>query len=317
VALLRARQSAIAQGLPAFGATQKHTISTLLDRVVATYQRKGGKSLKTYQAHLRPIRRTFGGKRVVDLTSQDVERYISQRQEQGRSNPTINKELGMLKAALTLAHREGILPRQCYVPHLPGDTIRQGFWEAHELARLLAVAPPWLCDVAEFGYLTGWRRGEILGLAWGQVDMPAQTILLPAEHTKAGSGRLLALEGPLLAVLERRWHARRPCPWVFHIDGQPIGRQIERAWTRACKASGNEGKLFHDFRRTAARNMRKAGVSERIAMEITGHKTRSVFDRYNIVDDADMRQALQQTYAYLQAKPPVVIPINRMPTLGQ
>jgi integrase len=156
-------------------------------------------------------------------------------------------------------------------------------------------------DVLDFGYLSGWRRGEILTLEWRDVDREGRVIRLRPEVSKTREGRVLALSAPLQALMETRWRARKlGCPLVFHEGAQSL-QGFKNAWERACEASERRGKLFHDLRRTAVRNMVRAGIPERVAMQVSGHKTRSVFDRYNIVSEADLRQAADRLATYVEA----------------
>src|SRR5262249_31738378 len=135
------------------------------------------------------------------------------------------------------------------------------------------------------------------------------TIRLRGANSKNGRPRLLVLDGDLLAIIVRRAADRRlDCPLVFHRDGQPLG-DFRKAWRRACATVGVESRLFPDMRRSAIRNMGRAGGPERVAMAISGHRTRSVFDRYNIVSEADLRAAAERISAYVAERrteaPPV------------
>jgi hypothetical protein len=118
---------------------------------------------------------------------------------------------------------------------------------------------------------------------------------------------------------------RLGCSYVFHRDGEPI-KGFRKAWISACikvglcevlrddhgnpvVVKGKKGeerpvrvptRIFHDFRRTAIRDMVKSGVTERVAMKISGHKTRNVFDRYDIVNDQDLKEAARKKQAYFE-----------------
>ena len=154
----------------------------------------------------------------------------------------------------------------------------------------------------EFGYLTGWRsKAESLRLKWHNVDLDGGTVRLDPGTTKNKDGRVIymfpelqsLLEGQRQVTLALQRETGCIIQLVFHNEGRPIVNYY-KAWHKACREAGLSGKLPHDFRRTAVRNMVKAGIAERVAMQMTGHKTRSVFDRYHIVSDSDLKEAAQR-----------------------
>jgi integrase len=226
------------------------------------------------------------------------------------SNATINRELELLRRALRLAHDRQLLPTIPKVKTFEEQNARQGFFERPDLEAVVAALPAYLRDFTRFAYLTGWRKGEIISLKWTDVDRDAGAIRLRPEAAKTGRGRTVMLEGDLAQLIDRRWQARlfekdshvRVAALVFHRDREPVG-DFRKAWATACHAAGVPDKLFHDLRRTAARNMVRAGVPERVAMAVTGHVTRSMFDRYNIVSEDDLRLAAQKTTMYVDTLP--------------
>ena len=139
-------------------------------------------------------------------------------------------------------------------------------------------------------------------LEWRDVDLRGRVARLRPEISKNKDGRLLPLMGELLEILEQAAERRRlDCTFVFHVNGEPIG-QFRKSWKTACKAAGLSGLIPHDLRRTAVRNMVRAGIPERVAMALSGHKTRAIFDRYNIVSEADLADAAGRLYAHLRAQ---------------
>jgi len=200
---------------------------------------------------------------------------------------------------------------------LAENNVRQGFLEHGDFLKLLENLPDHLRPLVEFLYLSGWRKGEAIKLEWRDVDLNGKTVRLRIENSKNKEARILPLTGRLLELMDERKTGRRlDCPRVFHKKGQPI-KEFRKTWKTACVAAGvghfeeiggtkkkkYKGTIVHDLRRCAARNLSRAGVTEAVAMEITGHKTRSMYRRYRIVDERDLREATARLQDHLDQQP--------------
>jgi integrase len=252
----------------------------------------------------------FGDYKAHSVGTDRVKAYVAKRLEQGAANATINRELSAVKRMYNLGLQSETIHRKPYIPMLKENNVRTGFFEHDEFVAFRGALPDYLQPVATFAYYTGWRKGNILTLRWNQVDLNAQTVRLNPGTTKNDAGQMIILDGELLETFQKQWERRKVvtipgqsptllCPFVFHREGKLI-KDPRKAWNKARKATGLTTKIPHDFRRTAVRNMVRAGVNERVAMMISGHKTRSVFDRYNIVSEEDLREAARRTWQYAQ-----------------
>lgn len=267
------------------------------------YRINGRRSLKTVEYYLPHLRGFFGFDRALDITQDRVRAYQTHRLNEGASNATVNREVATLGRMLSLAAGAGKLSRKPRFSMLEENNVRQGFLEHGDFLRLMGNLPGELSQVAEFLYLSGWRKGEALKLEWRDVDMQGRAVRLRIENSKNKEARVLPLTGRLWEIVQEQAKSRRlDCPYVFHREGRKIG-DFKKAWATACKRSGLEGTLVHDLRRCAARNLSRAGVPEAVAMEITGHKTRSMYRRYRIVDEKDLREATARLQAHLEEQP--------------
>ncbi len=288
---------------------EKLTVDDLLDALIVHLETKGAKTVKRLKSHLKPLRDWFALTRAVNVTTADVERYVAERLKLAKARATINRETGALKQALNLARKQARLARVPYIPMLREDNARQGFFEHADFERFVANLPDPINDIARFGYLSGWRRGEIVPLKWDAVDRQAREVRL--RTSKNGQGRVLPLDGAILELIERRWTARtiekkdgttKLSEFVFHRNGEPVV-DFRQPWKEASRKAQIQGRLFHDLRRTAVRNMVRAGVPQSVAMSISGHKTISMFLRYNITSASDKIEALRKTAEHLASQP--------------
>jgi integrase len=302
--LLRRREGEVAIG--ELVNPEQVRFDELAEDFLNDYRTNNRKSLvwakRRLEQHLTPF---FGGVRAVDITTDHVRAYIEKRQQQRASNGSINRELAALKRILHLAAEmtPPKIVRVPYIPMLKESNVRKGFFEHSEYLALLRELPKHLKAVLSFGYYTGARESEILTLKWEQVDLQARTVHLEPGSTKNDQPRTIPLSSEVLDALRiQKAIRKRSDPgyeYVFTRAGKHF-RSFNVAWKSACKRAGIVGKLFHDLRRTAVRNMVRAGVPERVAMAVSGHKTRSVFDRYNIVAERDLHEAARRLEIYLQ-----------------
>jgi integrase len=308
-----------------FGASERRvTVNELLDDLVTHLSEKQRAYVKTCAYFIARLRRTFGARLASQLDTASIERFrLECRENEGLAVATIDRHCELLGQAFRLG-RDRTPPKVSRVPMIPlqrPNNARQGFVPAADFFRILnavrsvvsygdrRVGDPDLADYLEWFWWTGMRPGEISHLTWSMFDAETWEINLAPHAAKTGEARTLPCEsGHTHAVIKRRLARRiKNNPLIFHrFGGRPVSR-YRSTWAAACRAVGLQpgrklgGLTPYDLRRSAVRNIVRSGTDFTVAMKISGHKTRSTFDRYNITSAEDIRAAMKRTSKYVEA----------------
>jgi integrase len=303
VRLLKKRHADAQAGKPVGPQVERTTLDDLISMVEADYKANARRSADRVPYAAAHLREYFGGDcKAREITSDRITTYLAHRLDEGAARATANYEQALLNRGFRLASRAGKVAMVPHISMLKTDNVRQGFFEKAQLDEVLRHLPEHLRPLVRAGYLTGWRRGELLSRQWRHVDFKEGWLRLEVGETKNGKGRafpineLPELRELLVAQNERKVAIERATGQIiplvfFNPDGSKIS-DFRKAWRSACRAAGCPGRLFHDFRRTAVRNLERSGVSRSASMALTGHLTAAVFARYAIVDSAVLEEAV-------------------------
>jgi integrase len=302
---LKQRIGDAANGKPVGPLIQRLTFEDLAEMVVADYKANGRRSLARVEDALQHLRGFFGKDKAQRITTDRLTAYrvfrCAKEKDGGEaaSASTVNREFAALRRAFHLAAQASKVGNIPYFPTTREDNHRQGFFEPGPFQAVLDELPDHLKPGIEVAYIAGWRaQSEIFTRQRHHVDLDAGWIRLDPGETKNGKGRMFPLTDELRSVLEKQIEATealekktgRKIPWLFHNNGKPI-RNYYTAWRSACDRAGAPGRLVHDFRRTAVRNLERAGIPRSAGMALTGHLTGAIYTNYAIVDEGLLKES--------------------------
>lgn len=307
--LLQLREGELASGKPPSVNYEKITFDELAADLLTEYKVNKRKRINRLELSITHLKGFFEGYAAVAITSAKVTDYVKARQDKKAANATINRELSALKRMYNYG-AEQTPPKVLNVPYIPmlnENNARQGFFEYEDFVKLRANMPASFFGFLTFAYKLGWRKGEIQNLTWDRVNLDTGELRLEAGESKNDAPRTVILDAELVELIKAQRSAMEKrgviLPYIFtNMKGDNMLKQFRKTWASACTKAKIGPRMFHDFRRTAIRNMVRAGIPEKVAMAISGHKTRSVFERYNIVDKKDLELAAQKISAYIESQ---------------
>jgi integrase len=307
-AFLQQKLEVAAQGNPVGAKAGKATFADLAKILLDDYRANGRRSLGRVDDAVGHLRRFLETTPASQISGDLIERYVRSRQEEGAAPATINRELGALRRAFRLAQLAGKVAFRPEISMLPEDNRREDFFEAAEYQAVLDNLPEYLRRVIQTAYMTGWRiNSEILTRLKRNVDLDSGCLRLEPSGTNDERSRSFPLTAELREVLTRQLEktaeleqkAGRSIPWLFHRYGKPI-RDFRKAWTTACQQAGVVGKVPDDFRRTAVRNLERAGVSRSAAMMMVGHRSESIYRGIALTDEVVLKESAAKLAAFHQ-----------------
>lgn len=251
-----------------------------------------------WRVHLEPF---FGGMHADRVTSDHIQRYIRERLEGKAATSTVNRELTVFRAMLNHGAKADP-PKLLHVPRFPPrlrePNPRSGFITQEQyLALQSKIKYQWLRALFAVAYTYGFRKSELVSLRVSQVDLKARTIHLLPGTTKNDKGRAVVMTDEVFELIAECVKEKQPgAPLFSWANGEPVN-DFRRTWRTLAKKAGMPGVLLHDMRRTAVRNMVRAGISKHVAKRISGHTTDSIFDRYDITDETDLADAARKLEA--------------------
>jgi len=278
---------------------KKVSFDELAEDFLRDYRNNEKRSIAKAERSVKSLSEYFGGWEALGIKPTNIEAYKENRLKEGYSNASVNKELAALKRAFNLGVEHDKINSVPKIKMLHEDNVREGFVEYPGFLKLMGCLPNHLKPIALFGYQTGWRVGEILGLKWKQIDPILGTVRIERSATKNKNPKTVRLSAEMKQAIQDLY-LKRKSEWVFTSDGEKPVRDFRGSWKKARKRAGLEGQLFHDLRRSFAKQGRRAGVPETVLMEMGGWKTRSVFKRYAIVDETDLEDATKKLEAHFR-----------------
>jgi integrase len=278
---------------------EKITVTELYNDLLQDYRIKNQSvewAEMVWNVHLKD---SFDRMRAANLGTNQITGYIEKRLTEGAAKSTINRELALLRRAFSIgfdAEPQKVVRIPKFHKHIVSEkgNERRGFVDEPQYRKLAdAAGQLWLRTLLALGYTYGFRKTELLEMRCKQVDLLNNTVCLYSGETKNGEGRTVTLTNECRGLVTELRRGKQPDDFLFTRGTEPV-RDFRGAWDVLVKAAGIPGLLFHDLRRSAVRNMIRRGVPQKTAREISGHKTDSVFSRYNIVSEADIADAARK-----------------------